>query len=38
MLGQAWWYRPVIPEIGMLRQEDLEFKANEMGSTVKACL
>jgi hypothetical protein len=23
----AWWYTPVIPALGRLRQKDLEFKA-----------
>jgi hypothetical protein len=26
--GQAWWYTPVIPALGRLRQEDLEFEAS----------
>jgi hypothetical protein len=23
-----WWYRPIISELGRLKQEDLEFKAS----------
>jgi hypothetical protein len=26
--GQVWWYIPVIPTLGRLRQEDLKFEAS----------
>jgi hypothetical protein len=28
ILHQAWWYKPVIPALGRVRQENLEFKAS----------
>jgi hypothetical protein len=28
ILRLVWWYIPVIPALGKLRQEDHEFKAN----------
>jgi hypothetical protein len=28
----VWWYKPIIPALGKLRQEDLDFEAN-LGST-----
>jgi hypothetical protein len=33
----VWWYMPVIPVLGRLRQEDQEFEAN-VESIVRPCL
>jgi hypothetical protein len=35
--ARARWYTPVIPALGRLRQEDLEFKGS-LGYTVRLCL
>jgi predicted glycosyl hydrolase (DUF1957 family) len=36
-LSWAWWYIPVIPALGRLRQEDHQFEVN-LGFTVRPCL
>jgi hypothetical protein len=33
----AWWYMPIIPALGMLREEDLKFQPS-LGYTVRLCL
>jgi hypothetical protein len=33
----VWWYRPVIVELGRLRQEDLEFNIS-LVCIVRSCL
>jgi hypothetical protein len=35
--SQAWWYMPVIPALGRLRQEDLVFEAS-LSYIVKLCV
>jgi hypothetical protein len=32
--NQVWWYLPVIPALGRLRQEDLQFETS-LGYVVK---
>jgi hypothetical protein len=34
--GRAWWYTSLIPALGKLRQEDVEFKAS-LYYIVRAC-
>jgi hypothetical protein len=35
--SMAWWFTPVIPALGRLRQEDHEFEAN-LGSIARSHL
>jgi hypothetical protein len=37
MDSQAWWYTPVIPALGRLRQEDHDFEAS-LGYRRTRCL
>jgi hypothetical protein len=34
---QVWWYMPVIPTLGRMKQGNLEFKAR-LGYIVRSCL
>jgi hypothetical protein len=36
-MSQAWWYIPVIPALGRLRQEYHEFETS-LGYRVRSCL
>jgi hypothetical protein len=36
MVGLVWWYKPVIPALRRLRQEDLNFEAT-LSCTEKHC-
>jgi hypothetical protein len=38
LLSQAWWHMPVIPVLGMRKQEDQEFKASLLHGKLDASL